>query len=125
MHRPASLLAAFAILALALLNSCSLPTYDPEKQRAIRTEAQALMARYPISRAEQWADVSKGGWPPVIASLDPYRVTVHSWGVNIWVKPYFDGGWGYHVATNKRDLPLPENCYSELSQAVFWHGPCL
>ena len=74
--------------------------------------------------AEGSADVAETAWPPVIASLRPHFVAVHTWGVSISIKPYFDGGWGYHVARSKRDLPMPEGCYSEPGEGVFWHGPC-
>jgi hypothetical protein len=62
--------------------------------------------------------------PPAIASLRPEFVTVYNWGVDIPIKLFFDGGWGYHVARDRRDLPMSDGCYSEVSQGIFWHGPC-
>ncbi|WP_204338133.1 hypothetical protein, partial [Proteus mirabilis] len=70
------------------------------------------------------ARVPENQLPPVAASLHPEWVTVHEWGVDIVIKPYFDGGWGYHVARSRRDLPMLDGCYSEVGQGVFWHGPC-
>ena len=68
--------------------------------------------------------IPRAQWPPAIASLKPAFVTVQEWGVDIDVKPYFDGGWGYQIPRNKRDLPKPAGCYSEPGPDVFWHGPC-
>ena len=107
---------------LALLGGCNWPTYNSAKLKAIK--AEALVANHPIRPPNHWADVPKQQWPPAIASLQPEFVTVHQWGVNITTKAYFDGGWGYQVAKNKRDLPMPEGCYWEMYQHVFWHGPC-
>jgi len=116
---------ALAILAVfALLSGCSRPISDTLKLRALKTEAQSLKAGHPIKSPKVWAEVPKSQWPPVIAGLEPYSVTVHQWGVDILVKPDFDGGWGYHVPRNKRDMPMPAGCYSEPSEGVFWHGSC-
>lgn len=117
--------AARASLAfLALLGGCDGPTPNSAKLQAIKVEADALAARHPIRSPDNWVDVPKKQWPPAIASLQPDLVTVHHWGVDITTKPYFDGGWGYQVAQNKSDLPMPEGCYREMHQGVFWHGPC-
>jgi hypothetical protein len=99
------------------------PTHNQSELKAIKAEAQSLVATHPI-KPKGWVDVPKSEWPPVIASLQPYSVTVHTWGVDISIKPYFDGGWGYAVSRNKRDLPMLEKCWSEPGQGVFWHGPC-
>lgn len=109
---------------LVLLGGCDWPTYNPTKLKAIKVEAEALVANHPIKPPNHWVDVPKQQWPPTIAKLQPEFVTVHQWGVDITTKPYFDGGWGYQVAKNKRDLPMPEGCYREMYQNVFWHGPC-
>ncbi|MDO7834948.1 hypothetical protein Q4610_07790 [Sphingobium sp. HBC34] len=63
-------------------------------------------------------------WPPSITGLKPEAVTVHPWGVEIIMKPYFDGGYGYAVPNSKSDLPMPSSCYSEIQQGIFWYGPC-
>jgi hypothetical protein len=94
------------------------------KLRAIRNEAAALMGNHPIKPPDDWADVPEKQWPPVIAGLRPEHVTVHHWGVSILVKPYFDGGWGYHITRSRKELPMPQGCYSEPYEGVFWHGPC-
>jgi len=44
--------------------------------------------------------------------------------VDITTKEFFDGGWGYGFASNKQDLSMLEECWSELGDGVFWHGPC-
>ena len=87
-------------------------------------EAMSLMATHPAKPPLRYADVPKVQWPAAIASLDPERVVVHEWGVDILAKSYFDGGWGYHVARQRRDLPMLDGCYSEVSEGVFWHDPC-
>ncbi|MGH6614900.1 hypothetical protein [Sphingomonas sp.] len=118
----------FAVFAaLTLLTGCaipSIPTFSQSRLKAIKAESQLLMATHPIEPSKGWADIPKNQWPPVIASLQPFDVTVYKWGVNIGIKPYFDGGWGYHIGRSKQELPMPPGCYWELSLGVFWHGPC-
>ncbi len=83
------------------------------------------MAAYPIKTPRTWAVIPEGAWPPEIAKLQPWHVTVHRWGVDISVKRDFDGGWGYQVPRgDKRELPMLQECYWEASSGVFWHGPC-
>jgi hypothetical protein len=111
-------------ILFTLLISCTRPISDPVKLRAIKAEAQSLMAVHPVKAPAASSEIPKSQWPPAIASLQPQFVTVHQWGVDILIKPDFDGGWGYDIPRNKLDLPMPEKCYSEQSQGVFWHGPC-
>jgi hypothetical protein len=111
------------LAALALLAGCAWPTRDQSKLKAIKAESEHLAATHPIG-PQGWTEISQSRWPPVIASLRPHSVTVHEWGVSISTKPYLDGGWGYHVSRYKRELPMPERCYSEPGEGVFWHGPC-
>jgi len=78
-----------------------------------------------VHPTQGWAVVPEREWPPVIASLHPHAVTVYGWGIDISIKPYFDGGWGYAIPRkDKQDLPMPAACYSEPGQGVFWHDPC-
>ena len=77
-----------------------------------------------LKKPKNWKKVPKEQWPLTIASLHPEAVTVHTWGVDIMTKAYFDGGYGYQVPLSKADLPMPPACYSEPSRGVFWHGPC-
>lgn len=113
-----------SLLSAALAGGCVAPVSDPDKLRAIRDEAHMLATHHSLRLPNDSADVPANAWPPTIASLKPHSVTVYSWGVDISVKPYFDGGWGYHVAHSEQRLPMPIGCYSELLQNVFWHGPC-
>ncbi|HEX8442418.1 MAG TPA: hypothetical protein VF631_02090 [Allosphingosinicella sp.] len=112
-----------ALAALPLLSGCAWPTYSQSTLKAIKTESQLLMTANPIKPAERWTSVPQSQWPPVIASLHPYSVTVHQWGVHISIKPYFDGGWGYMIPRDKRDLPMPEACYSSLEKASSGMAP--
>lgn len=111
-------------ITLATAAGCNRPISDADELKAIRTEAVALMQAHPPQPAWGYATIAKQDWPPAIARLRPEAVTVHTWGVDISTKAYFDGGWGYEVPRNKADLPMPTSCYSEPSNGVFWHGPC-
>lgn len=112
------------LAVMLLLSGCNRPISEAKKLEAIRAEAQALIKIYPPERPKNWRRILKGQWPAAIADLHPEDVTVHTWGVDITTKAYFDGGYGYNVPGNKADLPMPAACYSEPSQGVFWHGPC-
>ena len=113
---------AFALLAaLTLLTGCIFaprPTHDPSTLKAIAAESRTLMAARPTPT---YVTVPKSQWPPVIASLKPFDVTVFSYGVNIATKPYFDGGWGYFVPRREGELPKPTDRYSELGHDVYWY----
>ncbi len=125
MNRWVSYSIVFPVLAaLALLSGCHRPTSDPVKLTAIETEAVALMAMHPATPPRHYTRVPKNQWPATIASLQPELVTVHKWGVDVLIKPHFDGGWGYHIVRQRRDLPMLDECYLEVSHGVFWHGPC-
>jgi hypothetical protein len=112
---------SFAIL---LLGGCTSPIADPVRLGAIESEARSLIADHPIRPPNEWVDIPMNRLPPTIAALGPEAVAVHHWGVDIMMKPHFDGGYGYAVPKNKIELPMPAQCYSEIHQGVFWHGPC-
>ena len=112
-----------ALAAISLIGGCNRPVSDPAKLNAIRAEAQVLMRKHPVASGSVYR-VPQRDWPPVLRGLHPEMITVYGWGVDIRTKAYFDGGWGYDVPRNKRDLPMSERCYSEPSRGVFWHGPC-
>ena len=116
------LLATFA--TIAFLSGCNRPISDTAKLEAIRAEAQVLMNTRPPEQPKSWRKVPKEQWPATIAGLDPEDVMVHTWGVEIMTKAYFDGGYGYEVPRSKADLPMAASCYSEPGKGVFWHGPC-
>lgn len=80
----------FAVLAiLALLLGCAWPTRDQATLKAIKAEAQALMTTH-TGRA--YATIPKSRWPRAIAALRPETVTIYEDGINILMKPEFDGG---------------------------------
>lgn len=112
------------VAALLLLGGCELPTRNQATLKEIKAESEQLMKAYPIVPPDAWVNVPRDHWPPAIAKLEPFLVTVHEWGVDISTKPYFDGGWGYMIPRRKQDLPMPAGCYSEPGPGVFWHGPC-
>lgn len=115
----------FATLAaMSALGACNRPVSDTEQLRTIRVEAQMLMKAHAPIPPSKWLEIPKGQWPTAISKLHPEAVTVHSWGVDIMTKAYFDGGYGYEVPRSKAELPMPAACHSEPSQGVFWHGPC-
>lgn len=115
-------IAVFAVLLF--LGGCSSPISDQTKLGAIKGEAQSLMASHPVALPKNQVEVPKERWPQTIASLRPHTVTLYHWGVAISIKPNFDGGWGYDLPQNKKNLPMPAACYTEVSQGVFWHNPC-
>lgn len=113
-----------AFIMLLLLGGCSSPISDPSKLKAIRGEAQLLMAAHPVTSPQISTGIPKERWPQANAGLHPHTVTLYHWGVSISIKPNFDGGWGYDLPQNKQSLPMPVTCYTEVSQGVFWHDPC-
>ncbi len=112
------------LLAVTIYYVCPRPTRDEAQLKAIVAESQHLMATYRLGPAVQSTDIPKRMWPPAIANLEPYSVTVHRGMVDITIKPSFDGGSGYGFALNKKDLTMPAKCWSELGHGVYWHGPC-
>jgi hypothetical protein len=70
-----------------------------------------------------YATLPKGQWPHAIAALGPELVTVYEDGVEILIKPGFDGGWGYLVPRSQREPPEPAARYSYLGQGVYWYHP--
>jgi hypothetical protein len=122
------LLIAVATAVLVAIASYSIfphPTYDRTKLKAVAAESRLLMVTHPIKPPEKWTAVPEGQWPPAIASLRPYSVTVHQWGVDIEAEPFFDGGWGYGVPRNESARRmLTDWCYADAGEGVLWHGPC-
>lgn len=112
------------LVALGLYSAVPHPTHNPKRLRAIAAEARHLMAIHPINPIKQASDVPKDQWPPAIAGLKPYYVTVYRGSVQIVTKPFFDGGWGYGFAPDKRNLGMLPECWSDLGEGLFWHGPC-
>ena len=113
-----------ALIALAIYCALPHPTHNQAKLQAIAAESQRPMAAYPVNPSRGYVEVPKGKWPPAIADLKPVWVIVSPGAVDITTKPFFDGGWGYGFALDKRNLPMPAQCWSELGHGVYWHGPC-
>lgn len=113
-----------ALVAAAIYCAIPHPTHNQAKIQAIAAESQRLMAAYPINLSRGYAEVPKDRWPPAIAGLKPFGVTVYPGTVDIMTKPFFDGGWGYGFAKDKRNLGMLEQSWSELGHGVYWHGPC-
>ncbi|WP_156022642.1 hypothetical protein [Sphingobium indicum] len=112
------------LTALGTYSAFPHPTHDQANLKAIAAESQSLMAAHPISAHGQSTDIPKDQWPPAIAELEPYSVTVYYGSLHIGTRPFFDGGWGYGFAPDKRNLGWLSDCWSELNYGLFWHGPC-
>lgn len=106
--------------ALGLLASCARPSHDETTLKAIEIEAQTLIRNSPV---KAFTPISKSKWPRVIASLNPESVTVSTEGVDILVRPYFDGGWGYFIPLNEQALPEPKGRFANIGQGVYWYHP--
>jgi hypothetical protein len=59
----------------------------------------------------------------MIASIQPTAVSIDQEGVEIIVKPDFDGGYGYYVLRQDQKLPGPPERYSKLDEGIFWFRP--
>lgn len=112
------------LMVIGIYSAFPHPTHNQTKLKAIAAESQRLMATHPLSSVQQSAYIPEGQWPPAIASVKPEFVIVYDGAVNITTKPFFDGGWGYGFARDRRKLGMLEACWSELGQDMFWHGPC-
>lgn len=112
------------LLALALYCAFPHPTHDPATLNAIAVESRQLIAAYPIGASQPWVNVPEDKWPAAIAGLEPFSVTVQHGMVDIGIKPYFDGGWGYGYAPERRNLTMLDECWSALGYDVYWHGAC-
>lgn len=111
----------FALPAVfALVVACARPTHDPLALKEIRAESEILMRGAP---PKTYAAVPKARWPTNITNLRPYSVTVFPDGLEITMKPYFDGGWGYFVPRRGRNLPQPVGRFSALGEGVYWFHP--
>lgn len=107
------------LLGVALLFGCAFPTHDREKLAAVRHEADILMQAHKTGRM---AVIPESDWPPAIATMRREMVWVDQGGVEILMKAYFDGGWGYYIPqTSHRQLPA--NQFKNLGEGVYWHGP--
>ncbi|MET0363116.1 MAG: hypothetical protein ABW169_00555 [Sphingobium sp.] len=107
-----------ALITLFLMTGCSGPIRDQSTLQAVYAEAQALN-RTTTSRIF----LPKSQWPQAIASLEPENVTVSADGVDTLIKPYFDGGSGYFIPSNGRQLPEPKGRFEPAGKGVYWYHP--
>ncbi|HEX8533004.1 MAG TPA: hypothetical protein VF662_02460 [Allosphingosinicella sp.] len=70
-----------------------------------------------------YSTIPKSRWPRAIAALRPETMTIYEDGVNILMKPEFDGGWGYFIPRGQRESPEPAGRYSSVGQGVYWYHP--
>lgn len=112
------------LAAIGVYSAFPHPTYDHTTLEAVAVESQYLIANYRANGAKHYTNLSKANWPPAIAGLEPQDVRVTSKTVDITTKSYFDGGWGYGFAPDRRDLGMRPECWDELAQDIYWHGPC-
>ena len=107
------------LMTLALLSACTRPTHDSATLQSIQRESAGLMAAYPRGVG----DLPKNHWPRTIAGLHPAFVIVSSDEVEIVVKPYLDGGYGYLVPRDRQRLPEPKGRFSKLGTGIYWYHP--
>lgn len=123
--RSLGFLAACAVLALlGIYFATPHPTDDQTTLLAVAAESQQLLATHSVSPPGDYLEIPKDKWPAAIASLRPVGVTVRRGMVDITTRDFFDGGWGYGFAQDKRLLGMLPQCWSALGHGVFWHGPC-
>jgi hypothetical protein len=109
-----------SMIVAALTTGCTRPTHDRPTLAAIKTESAALMRAHPTKLDHPLPPTE---WPHVIASLQPTFVTIDQEGVDILVKPDFDGGFGYYVLKKGQPLPGPPKRYSKLGDGIYWYHP--
>ena len=113
--------AAVAVLvAIGIYSAFPHPTHNEATLKALRAESLVLLAS---KRTYTGPDLPKSQWPLAIAKLRPTFIIVYPDSVEIVTKPFFDGGWGYHVARDDRASPKPAGRYSKLDQGVYWFHP--
>lgn len=103
----------------ALTSGCTWPTRDHSTLTAIKAESLALMRAHPGMNRP----IPQHDWPRAIANLQPTFVSVDEQGVDIMMKPAMDGGYGYYVPKNAREVPDPPERYSKLDEGVYWYRP--
>lgn len=86
---------------------------------AIKAESEAMMRTHSTKALK----IPRKELPPVITGLRPVFVTVSPEGIDIVVKPYFDGGYGYYVPKDGRGPPEPVKRYSKLDDGIYWYHP--
>jgi hypothetical protein len=116
---------AIAVLAaLGIYSALPHPIDNETRLKAIAAESRRLIQTYPVGPNARSVHLPRNAWPPVIASLKPESVAVRHGMVDITIKPFFDGGWGYGFAYDKQNLTMLVECWSALGHDVYWHGPC-
>ncbi|MGP7796653.1 hypothetical protein [Sphingomonas sp. CLY1604] len=100
------------------------PIRDQVRLEAIAAESRHLLAIYPLRPTDHSQPIPHDKWPVTIAELKPYSVFVRHGMIDITTKPFFDGGWGYGFTSDRRNLTMLDECWSDLGHNVYWHGPC-
>jgi len=108
------------LLSVGSILGCAFPTHDRDKLAAVRAESYALLQAHVTT---QVSEIPEREWPSAIASLRPETVWVDKDGVEILVKPFFDGGYGYYVPREGREQQVSRELFKNLGQGVFWHHP--
>ncbi len=96
------------------------PTREPSALQAIQAEAQVLLRTHAAGTLKY---IPKSRWPRTISELAPENVEVSQAGVDILIKPHFDGGWGYFVPRDKHVRLEPAGLYTSLGHEVYWYRP--
>lgn len=108
-----------ALMMLMLATGCSGPTRHQSTLEAIHAEAKTLIG----APTKSPVVLLRGRWPEAIASLKPETVTVSADGVDILMKPSFDGGSGYFIPSKDRKLPEPTGRFEPIGKGVYWYHP--
>ncbi len=92
------------------------PKREPSALQAIHTESQVLLRTHAVGTVK---DIPKSRWPRTLSGLAPENVEVSQAGVDILIKPHFDGGWGYFVPRDKHVRLEPAGRYRSLGHGVY------
>jgi hypothetical protein len=107
----------FAFIMLVMATGCSGPTRDQSTLRAIHAEARTLIG----TSSKSVLVLPKRRWPEAIMSLKPENVTISADGVDILIRPFFDGGSGYFIPFKDGVLPEPTGRFEPVGQGVYWY----
>ncbi len=112
-------LALSVLTTVGLADGCHRSVIDHAGLTAATHDSLALLATRSANRS-----LPPHQWPAGIMALRPERIIVRDRVVEIVAQSYFDGGWGYYVTTDPKDLPMPRECVDRIGPDIYWHGPC-